>query len=291
MTFTNGMPMILNHFLVVLPLLTKISLDDFGITLFDKEKVIWDSEDNIVFGFEKATYLGEPVVPETPAYRAMLLKKRVVEEIPKGVFGINQVAHACVALPIFEEGKVVGSVEFYHSLNKRELLIEIAESLENSMKTLDSTIQRIAAEAEELSATGQELSRISEETNNCVSETDKMIHVISNIAKQTNLIGLNAAIEAARVGEHGRGFAVVANEVRKLAQDSSVSTKTIKQTLSQVKEAVEQINSAIMEVSTVVYHQAEELTEITSLADELARLSKSILSMAQSLSKDNLSQS
>lgn len=126
----------------------------------------------------------------------------------------------------------------------------------------------------------------SREANSQVGETDDIIQVIRKIADQTNLIGLNAAIEAARVGEQGRGFAVVAEEVRKLAHTSSVATKNIKQTLDKIKTAVQQINFAVKEVTTVADHQAAVLTEMTPAVDQLAQLADTIVSMAKGLTTD-----
>ncbi|CAM3209575.1 chemotaxis protein [Pseudomonas floridensis] len=122
---------------------------------------------------------------------------------------------------------------------------EGVQVIENTLSSMNGIARTVQHSSTQVSGLGQHSEHIS-----------SIISVIQGIADQTNLLALNAAIEAARAGEQGRGFAVVADEVRLLAQNTGKSTKEIASMIEKiqagVRETVESMRSGVLEVNTGV---------------------------------------
>ncbi|WP_349921264.1 methyl-accepting chemotaxis protein [Aeromonas veronii] len=189
--------------------------------------------------------------------------------------------------------------EIHHSTRTTEQAVDESDHMMNELNQLASEVHQVAAEIAQhaqhnehsmsqseqlvggmLAATAQtglaidESSAALAQLKRSVEDVTAIVDVIGHISQQTNLLALNAAIEAARAGEQGRGFAVVADEVRHLSADTQRSLGQITEILTSLTQAGDQLATVMTRITSEAAgqrQQAEQLRQTTLTVREMAR--------------------
>ncbi|MFH0710180.1 MAG: methyl-accepting chemotaxis protein [Pseudomonadota bacterium] len=172
-----------------------------------------------------------------------------------------------------------------YSIQTAEEMLKSYQALEMMVASLDDVVVNI------LTASSRELDTSAKvvETAQQTMEIKKILTIIRDIADQTNLLALNAAIEAARAGEHGRGFAVVADEVRKLAERTQKSLSEIDATVNIVVQSVEDVSQTMHENAKRINHISEEASLVKDQAAETKNTNKITSEIAKKASMEVVS--
>jgi methyl-accepting chemotaxis protein len=163
-----------------------------------------------------------------------------------------------------------------HARTAQQVSVESGSLSEQGGRIVDDTVKEMERIAEAVNQSARIIEQLGKHSENISA----IVNVIKEIADQTNLLALNAAIEAARAGEQGRGFAVVADEVRKLAERTTKSTKEISDMIGAIQQGTK---SAVDSMQGGVVRVAEGVTLSRRAGESIARIREGTQEVRQSV--------
>ncbi|MBS5956180.1 MAG: chemotaxis protein [Clostridiales bacterium] len=269
---------LLDSFYEVIPYLSSLFDDDVAFALTDTEKFILVENGNQL----RFHITPGDLIPAGGAIRETLNSGRVtVMDVPATVYGIPFKSYA---VPIFDKGrKVIGVLTLGKSLEKRNNLVSIVNSLSAGITQIAESTKSVSNGIEQLKNMNSEISVKVNEANESTRNTDGILDFVKDISTQTNLLGLNAAIEAARAGEAGRGFTVVAGEIRKMSASTNDSIGQIDTVLKSINASITVINSRITESNTIFNEETQEFKNIVNSISELNATAKKLEGLVEHL--------
>ncbi len=161
------------------------------------------------------------------------------------------------------------SNELDNNVNVKDEIKTITKNLVESLSQISAGISEVATGVQQLAERNTQLLKETNETNQKAKNSDEIVGIIQDISKQTNLLGLNASIEAARAGDSGKGFAVVAQEIRKLSNTTKESINKIDTIIKSISTSISSIDDNLNSTNEISQNQSAALQQITASIEEL----------------------
>lgn len=257
---------IIQSLIASMPYFREAIRQDVTISLIGREEFLYFSAGP---SLQQLTFkAGDPLNPEDHNFQGLQNgRDKKISHYPKEMFGVP---FDVVMLPVKDtKGEVVAQLNLLYSMENQHVLQQLMEKTESLTTLLVDSVQHVAAHSEQLSSTTEEILNNSRQAVQDSGNVTQVATFIREISEQTNLLGLNAAIEAARVGEAGAGFGVVAKEIRKLSVDTKQATTRIEESLKTVQESIRHMETEIGDITVTSHEQAKLVTEFMETIDQL----------------------
>lgn len=267
-------------FLTVLPKMAAMFTDrTVGFYATDREKFIMKIDPLNRVAFVKP---GQPFAKGGAADYVMESRQPIAVELGAEVYGVPL---RVTGFPIYDDDtqEVIGTFGMVITRHNADAVKEMSASFINGLTEISAAVQQTAASAGSISASEQKLNQHIADIQHSASEIISILDSIKSIADQTKMLGLNAAIEAARAGDAGRGFGVVAEEIRKLSESSKQTAEEIGKLTRVIEEKIHVAKESSLSTLRSSEEQAAASQEVSASIQELMGIADKLKEVAENI--------
>ncbi|WP_397386455.1 methyl-accepting chemotaxis protein [Paenibacillus terrigena] len=269
---------LIEAFAKVAPYLNKIMHDDISVSVYNTEKLMISVPAKT---FSLNLKPEEPLMEGDILTEAIRNDKEISGIVPKELFGVP---FASRVIPIHNQhGEVIGGVGVGSSLEKANALFHVAEDLSATVEETAASFSSITNSVMELELANRlvDVSNHMKDVSSGAQQIGNISSVVKEVSDQSHLLGLNAAIEAARAGDTGRGFGVVADEIRKLATYSKQNAFQIDDITKNMQIAIRNLEQAFQGINDYINHQVTSIQELTATVQQINQNAQQLSVMAE----------
>lgn len=227
--------------------------------------------------------LGYRLTENDIPFQAIKRKQPIIAEIEESKYGVPI---SVASYPLFDEesqDKLVATFGLAIPKATAASVREMAQKLESNLNGMSAAVQQLAASATQIHNNEQDLNETIQEIVDYSEKINEISLFIKDIADETKLLGLNAAIEAARAGDAGLGFGVVAEEIRKLSDQSKSTVPKINELTNRIRKIVELASEKSQNSLLASQEQASATEEVTAGIEEITAMSEELNKIAGTL--------
>lgn len=216
-------------------------------------------------------------------YQVIKRRQPIITEIEEAKYGIPI---SVASYPLFDEeekDKIIATFGLAIPKATAATVREMARNLQSNLNGMSAAVQQLAASATQIHNNEQDLNETIQEIVDYSEKINEISLFIKEIADETKLLGLNAAIEAARAGDAGRGFGVVAEEIRKLSDQSKSTVPKINEFTNRIRKIVELASEKSQSSLHASQEQASATEEVTASIEEITAMSEKLNEIAGTL--------
>jgi len=254
------------------PIIAEMFPEGAGLFITDNEKFIsrqGSSKFDVPY-----VQVGVKLSRDAVAFRVIKEKKMIIQKVPREIYGVPVLV---VSYPLFDSSnRVMGTFGIATPVQISDSLQTIAGKLNQNLREISAVIQELAASSSSIMSSQHKLNQNIEEVSEYLLNINEVSSLIKKIAEDTKMLGLNAAIEAARAGKVGAGFSVVATEIRKLSDQS-------RDTVTWIRDLTGNIARKIQDTKTSSEHSLKSTDQQAIATQEVSNNLQEITEMAHKL--------